>query len=117
MDILDRMRWYAIRQPQIRSIALHLYIDTQDSGPMVAEAMFKRVDPDDPRIRPPMIELTDDGAQRLMDELWSCGIRPTEGTGSAGALAATQAHLHSMQELNGRLLTIVERTALLTLED
>ena len=38
-------------------------------------------------------------AQKLMDELWNCGIRPSEGTGSAGALAATQAHLKDMQRL------------------
>ena len=32
-------------------------------------------------------------AQHLIDALWNCGLRPTEGTGSAGAMAATQKHL------------------------
>lgn len=40
-----------------------------------------------------------DEAQNLMDELWECGIRPTEGTGSAGSLAATQRHLEDMQKI------------------
>jgi hypothetical protein len=39
-----------------------------------------------------------------MDSLWSCGLRPSEGTGSAGALAATQAHLKDMQTLTFKLL-------------
>lgn len=36
-------------------------------------------------------------AQILIDDLWSCGIRPTEGMGSAGSLLATQNHLKDMQ--------------------
>lgn len=38
-------------------------------------------------------------AQLLMDDLWNCGVRPTEGAGSAGALAAVQAHLADMRKL------------------
>jgi hypothetical protein len=34
-----------------------------------------------------------------MDELWHAGIRPTEGAGSAGAMAATQRHLEDMRTL------------------
>ncbi|HWQ10292.1 MAG TPA: hypothetical protein VN436_14325 [Holophaga sp.] len=38
-------------------------------------------------------------AQALMDDLWQCGLRPSEGTGSAGSLAATQKHLEDMRAL------------------
>jgi hypothetical protein len=38
-------------------------------------------------------------AQDLMDELWQCGLRPSEGTGSAGALSATERHLQDMRTL------------------
>lgn len=38
-------------------------------------------------------------AQSLMDQLWNLGIRPTEGHGSTGQLAATQAHLEDMRAL------------------
>ena len=38
-------------------------------------------------------------AQTLMDELWYCGLRPSEGTGSAGSLAATERHLSDMRKL------------------
>jgi hypothetical protein len=47
----------------------------------------------------PQFELNDSEAQSLMDQLWQCGIRPTEGTGSAGAMAATQAHLADLRRL------------------
>ena len=47
----------------------------------------------------PTFSLERERAQQLMDSLWSCGLRPSEGTGSAGALAAVQAHLKDMQRL------------------
>ena len=32
----------------------------------------------------PFMYLSIHESQQLMDELWKCGLRPTEGTGSAG---------------------------------
>jgi len=46
----------------------------------------------------PSFHLTLEAAQRLMDELWRCGIRPTE-EGTAGQVAAMQAHLQDMRKL------------------
>ncbi|EKD22450.1 MAG: hypothetical protein ACD_86C00003G0013 [uncultured bacterium] len=51
-----------------------------------------------------MMRLGIQQAQQLMDELWQCGLRPTEGTGSAGSLAATEKHLKDMQEISKSLL-------------
>lgn len=34
-----------------------------------------------------------------MDELWQAGIRPAEGAGSAGQMAATENHLQDMRTL------------------
>jgi len=39
------------------------------------------------------------GAQELMDDLWRCGIRPTDGAGTAGSMAATERHLEDMRKL------------------
>lgn len=47
----------------------------------------------------PSFRLSKEQAQELMDELWRVGLRPTEGTGSAGSLAATQKHLEDMRRL------------------
>ncbi len=37
--------------------------------------------------------------QQFMDELWRVGIRPTNGAGSVGQLAATERHLEDMRTL------------------
>lgn len=52
----------------------------------------------------PTVYLAMSTAQQLMDQLWECGLRPTEGTGSAGALAATQGHLADMRTIAFDLL-------------
>lgn len=48
---------------------------------------------------PPLMTLQPDEAQELMDELWRAGIRPGEGSGSSGQMAAVQAHLNDMRAL------------------
>ena len=48
---------------------------------------------------PPLMELRPDEAQQFMDELWRVGIRPTEGAGSVGQMAATEKHLEDMRRL------------------
>jgi len=48
---------------------------------------------------PETIELQGGEAQQIMDELWTIGIRPTEGAGSAGQMLATQMHLEDMRRL------------------
>jgi hypothetical protein len=53
---------------------------------------------------PPTMLLKHDTAQQFMDQLWLCGVRPTEGTGSAGALAATERHLADMRDIGKQLL-------------
>jgi hypothetical protein len=47
----------------------------------------------------PLLNLDKSAGQVLMDDLWKAGLRPTEGAGSAGSLAATQAHLGDMRKI------------------
>ena len=56
---------------------------------------------------PLVINLTT--AQELIDSLWECGLRPSEGSGSAGSLKSTENHLKDMQTLSWRLLGMIEK--------
>jgi hypothetical protein len=47
----------------------------------------------------PLFSINVTKAQALMDSLWECGLRPTQGKGSAGAMAATQKHLGDMRKI------------------
>ena len=55
----------------------------------------------------PTFRMNQHDAQALIDGLWECGFRPSEGTGSAGALAATQAHLKDMRDFAQKALSAV----------
>jgi hypothetical protein len=81
------------------SACLQVLISYSGGGKIfVAEPLtFRPLEPAEPV--DPQLELNDSEAQSLMDQLWQCGIRPTEGTGSAGAMAATQAHLADLRRL------------------
>lgn len=48
---------------------------------------------------PPALTISDENAQALCDALWDAGIRPTNGAGSVGQLAAVQAHLGDMRKI------------------
>jgi hypothetical protein len=50
----------------------------------------------------PVAYLGATAAQVLMDDLWNCGVRPAEGTGSAGSMAAQGRHLEDLRTLVAR---------------
>ena len=54
----------------------------------------------------PTMRLGRDEAQVLMDDLWDSGFRPTEGSGSAGSLKATERHLDDMRTIAFKKLNI-----------
>jgi hypothetical protein len=56
----------------------------------------------------PTLRLSRYEAQRLMDQLWACGLRPTESKASVGALDATAKHLEDMRTIAFRSLDINE---------
>ena len=58
--------------------------------------------------RAPLLHVSKDSLQSLIDELWHLGIRPTEGHGSTGQLAATEKHLdHTARLLEQTLQTVL----------
>lgn len=77
---------------------IQLAIMTADRKNYMFEARFqKREDgvaiPSEALMR---MEIRD--AQSLMDELWDCGIRPTSGAGSAGAMTMAQEQIKSLRD-------------------
>lgn len=101
----DSLRFHLERAQFGRRIHLHLATRVDDGGQM-AEAQqisFRAIEANEVS-GPPLLVLDLDQAQQLMDEMWNCGVRPTEGQGSAGQLAATQAHLKDMQGIVHGLL-------------
>jgi len=81
------------------SIEIAVFVNHDNGKVSVAEKLtLVDFDPNSYLVDPTM-RLKRDEAQFLMDELWKCGLRPSEGSGSAGSLAATEKHLKDMQTI------------------
>jgi hypothetical protein len=79
---------------------IELYIGDREGKTRVAQIIMEKL-PDDAAACCPVssLQMSNAAAQTLMDDLWQSGLRPTEGTGSAGSLAATERHLADMRAL------------------
>lgn len=107
--MLERMRVYAAKEWQLDAISIKVLHRFPDGSKAILTGLtWTKFDPDTlvlPTAAEILMSATD--AQELMDELWGCGVRPTEGNGNTGALAATERHLSDMQTINARLLDAV----------
>lgn len=102
---MSKLDIFAERQGYGRHIAIYMSSRTEIGFSVAKPTIFEADDEGD--IREPWARLTPHDAQSLMDELWRCGLRPTEGAGSAGSLAATERHLKDMQTIAFQLLPTV----------
>jgi hypothetical protein len=75
-----------------------------DLGTSVAKPLTLERIEEGTYVSEPTMRLTNQAAQMLMDELWRCGLRPSEGAGSAGSLAATERHLKDVRAVAMGLL-------------
>ena len=83
---------------------LDVFIDRRDSQSIYVAKPVEFVLHEDGYESSPLMQIDNDTAQQFMDQLWTCGIRPSEGTGSAGQLAATERHLSDMKAIAFGLL-------------
>lgn len=92
------------QRPPWRDEVELLALVRNDLGTSIAKPLTLERIADGAYVSEPTMTLTNKAAQMLMDELWQCGLRPSEGTGSAGSLAATERHLKDMQAVAMGLL-------------
>ena len=71
---------------------------------IVAEMKMTAVEPN--MAQPPTGRISRQAAQVLMDDLWAAGLRPSEGSGSAGSLRATERHLEDMRRIVATKLNV-----------
>lgn len=92
------------REPWKDGVEIAVFEKHPTGRVMYAERLTMRELTPGEYIGEPTMRLKNDEAQMLIDELWRCGLRPSEGSGSAGSLAATERHLKDMQAIAMGLL-------------
>ena len=97
------MNVHAVKQGYRAEHGIGLFIDeypkySGDKGKTVTQLIWAEAEPHALN-EPAPIQLSQEAAQNLMDAFWDCGLRPTEGSGSAGSFAAQGRHLADMRKL------------------
>jgi hypothetical protein len=105
---MDTLKPYVRKQGWVDGYSLMLVHDDGHHFAYAKPLQFIQIDKGEsvPEDSFPTCVLNKTSAQMLMDELWDCGIRPSEGSGSAGALLATQNHLKDMKSIAFHVLKI-----------
>ncbi len=92
------MRFFCERRDYGMYIALFCAEDRQNGTWIAKPLEFERHDPHTLNDAP-MMRLEPEDAQRLADELWAAGIRPTQGKQSEGVTGAQAKHLDDMRTI------------------
>ena len=102
-----KTQFHAERAPWNGGISLSMMQPGDVSGRTLSVAKnVTMVDIENGMPSGPFLELSYEDAQNLMDELYHCGVRPTEGAGTAGSMKATQNHLEDMRAIVAEKLNV-----------
>ncbi len=99
MERSDRLRAVA-HKPNFFNNVVSLIIYAPERRELVTgfkTRKFAELDPLQPGDHACLLRAED--AQALMDSLWDCGVRPTQGSGSAGSFEAQRPHLEDVRQL------------------
>jgi len=88
----------AERRFQMNRIALAVFVTTQNGERLVAAPVALNAYSDQEIIEP-LLTLSHDEAQLLMEELWQAGVRPAQAAGSVGQLGAVEKHVADMRSI------------------
>jgi hypothetical protein len=88
---------------------IDMFVRSKEDGilriaPSLLPETFSPAEPG--KTQSPTLTIAPECGQELMDQLWSCGLRPKAGSGSAGSLAATENHLKDLRKITFNLLKI-----------
>lgn len=92
------IKFMARSTPFYAGVELHL-ADVSEGRIAVADPLTMKVVPEGSMLGDPLVRLSPPEAQLLIDALWDCGLRPTNGHGSTGQLQATERHLEDLRAL------------------
>lgn len=90
---MSEMRVHARFEPWGDAISIYI----ADGEALARNVTFEKHTPGE--YASPTLRIDHHAAQVLMDELWQCGIRPTQGKQSEGVTAAQARHLNDMRAI------------------
>lgn len=107
MEVIANIDWMVQKNLQKNAIEIAGYVIAPDQKhPIAVMPLSFTTIVDEGVVTPCAMTLVKESAQKLMDELWECGIRPSNGEGNSGELAATKFHLNDMRRIVSSLMEL-----------
>ena len=99
------IRISAIRRPEWRKIEVAI-VDVSTSGKVsvASQITFTEVEEGAYLSNGSTLSLDFDAATRLMDDLWGCGVRPTDQRDRSGEVGAMKEHIVDLRKVLDRYL-------------
>ena len=101
--MIEKLEIRAENQPWRKGVSLMVFDGDAIGEPIIMKTLTEN---EKHEYREPTLTISNHSAQLLMDDLWKCGLRPSEGTGSAGSLRATEKHLEDMRTIVSKTLEV-----------
>jgi len=90
----------AIRNEFMESVGLYVFERDEHGKKFIADPLKMVPCKMGAHVVPsPLVDMNIREAQKLMDQLWECGLRPARAMGSMGQLEAVKYHLEDMRKL------------------
>jgi len=98
----------ALRDSVFLGIGIHILEETETFRRARAVNVQMETLSDDELRQPikPIMILSEESAQILMDDLWRAGLRPTVGTSPSGQINALENHVDSLQSIVSNLFKL-----------
>jgi len=96
--MIGNIDFFAERRDYAERIAIYARINRNGKRAYPKEIVWEELGDSLP-INEPLLSLATEEAQRLMDELWQAGLRPTQAKQSHGAFDAQGQHLADMRAI------------------
>lgn len=93
------LRATAHKEGFFRNTVAITFYERIDGAHYIADPLTLRKREDPTAETEPTLTLKPEEAQILIDELWDCGMRPTDIKDQSGELRATKKHLRDMRKL------------------
>lgn len=103
--MIERAKFFLERVNFGRRINFHMLMEDAhgDKRSVAQPVVFQTLSENTAEMGQPLMQLALPDAQNLIDELWTVGLRPSQGHATEGQQGATTKHLEDMRAMVAKL--------------
>ena len=103
---MEPLEFFVLLNPAYGQYELHVALHSSDGVRRNAQGPIAFSEMTPGMYHEPLLRMEPGDVQKLIDALWSAGIRPSNGEGSVGQIGAMQKHLDDMRAIAAKSLGV-----------